>query len=120
MITKFVITNKFDLPGHLTVLACDGPGHIPRLHAEHVGSIERSGKTAYLIRITGERCMLNQTGPASLRAFETCEKVPLTVEEAQSRQWTLCLKTDEMNPSSSRTKEGDDFAMTALPQLNAP
>ena len=91
MALKFIIRNIFTLPGDLTVLACEGSGSgLPTLSGR-VGRIENDGKLRQSIIFSGERKMLNQTRHQSIRAFETLERVQLTVEEAQTGTWVVII-----------------------------
>lgn len=91
MTFKFVIRNLFQLPGDVTVLACEGAEDSLSALNGRIGNIQNDGELRQSISFSGERAMLNQTRPKSVRAFETFEKVRLTVEEAQSGTWTLLI-----------------------------
>lgn len=91
MTSKFVIRDLFKLSGDVTVLACEGEGDGLSVLIGRIGKIQNDGGLRQAISFSGERKMRNQTRPKSVRAFETLEKVQLTVEEAQSGAWTLSI-----------------------------
>lgn len=91
MTSTFIITNLFKLPGGLTVLACEGQDSTTPIKPGALATILGGQATLHAIRLSGERTMLNQERPRLLRAFETVENVPLTVEQAQSGQWMIAI-----------------------------
>lgn len=91
MTSKFVIRDLFTLPGDVTVLACEGADDDSSAFIGCIGKIQNDGELRQSISLSGERKMLNPTRHKSTRAFETIEKVQLTVEEAKSGEWTLSI-----------------------------
>lgn len=91
MACKFVIKNLFNLPGDLSVLACEGDGVGLADLGGRVGRIQKDGELRQSVVFSGERKMLNQTRRKTSRAFETFEKIRLTVEEARSSTWIVFI-----------------------------
>lgn len=92
MTSKFVIRDLFQLPGDVTVLACEGvDDNAPPAFNGLFARIHNNEGSRQVIRLNGERRMLNKSRPISFRAAETLEKVQLSVEEAQSGAWFMSI-----------------------------
>ena len=91
MAFKFVIKNLFNLPGDLSVLACEGDEVGLADLSGRVGRIQNDGELRQSVIFSGERKMLNQKRQKTIRAFETFEKIRLTVEEARSGTWIVFI-----------------------------
>jgi hypothetical protein len=92
MASKFIIRDMFNLPGDLTVLACEGVGGDRTAPFNGcAGRIHNDSEVRQSIFLNGERKMLNQTRPSSFRAAETLQRVQLSLEEAQSGTWFLSI-----------------------------
>ena len=88
---KMNITEKFELSGKVTILACKGCD----------SNVDVIGKQFYLVSgsevrqaltIVGERNMLNQHSNLDQKAFEISGVVNLSQDEARNGRWQLIAK----------------------------
>jgi hypothetical protein len=90
MTSKFIIRDLFNLPGDVTVLACEGAdGDSMAPFKGRFGKIHNGDELRQPIFLDDERKMLNHTRPSFLRAAVTLHEVQLSIEEAQSGTWFL-------------------------------
>jgi hypothetical protein len=82
------ITEKFELSGGVTVLACKGCSS----NVDVIGKLFHllsGGEIRQTLTIVGERNMLNQQSNLDQKAFETRDVVNLSQDEARSGSWNL-------------------------------
>lgn len=88
MKAKINITEKFELPNGVTILACNNFDTKFNIFGKRLRLI-RGNEIRQTLTISGEQKILNQTDNLDQRAFETNDTVHISAEEARSGDWQL-------------------------------
>lgn len=86
---EYVIKNVFRLSNGISVIACEG--RFTSLLEGHRAKLMVGNNIRQIIALIGSREIINWTEHKNQSAIETYDSILLTVEEAQSGQWSIVI-----------------------------